>query len=77
MEKLIDEQGFVRRWDDRAKAPFLWNAEANTFITYDDPESIRVKSRYARDQRLGGIMFWELSQDRDDELLDAIVTSLE
>jgi len=77
VEKLIDEQGFVRRWDDRAKAPFLWNAEANTFITYDDPESIRAKSRYARDRRLGGIMFWELSQDRDDELLDAIVTSLE
>jgi GH18 family chitinase len=29
-----------------------------------------------RDLRLGGMMFWELSQDRNDELLDVIVTSL-
>ncbi len=29
-----------------------------------------------RDLGLGGMMFWELSQDRNDELLDAIVTSL-
>lgn len=75
-EKLIGRQGFVRHWDERAKAPFLWNGETKTFITYDDPQSIRAKAGYVRDNRLGGMMFWELSQDRDDELLDVIMTSL-
>lgn len=76
VEKLIGSQGFVRHWDERAKAPFLWNGAARTFITYDDPQSIRAKADYVRENRLGGMMFWELSQDRNDELLDVIVTSL-
>ena len=74
-EKLIGSQGFVRYWDERAQAPFLWNAESELFITYDDPQSIRAKAAYARQHRLGGMMFWELSQDRNDELLDALLTS--
>ena len=75
-DKFIGSQGFVRYWDERAKAPYLWNSAAKTFVTYDDPQSIRAKAGYVRDNRLGGMMFWELSQDRNDELLDVIVTSL-
>ncbi len=75
-DKLIGSEGFVRHWDGRASAPYLWNAAARTFVTYDDPQSIRAKADYVRDNRLGGMMFWELSQDRNDELLDVIVTSL-
>src|SRR5688572_649815 len=75
-DKLIGQQGFTRHWDDRAKAPFLWNGAAKVFISYDDPQSIRAKADYVRANRLGGMMFWELSQDRNDELLDVIVTSL-
>ena len=76
VEKLIGRKGFVRHWDDRAKAPFLWNAKTRTFITYDDPRSIREKADYARAKGLGGMMFWELSQDRNDALLDVIVSSV-
>lgn len=73
---LIASLGSVRVWDERAQAPFLWNARTRTFITYDDPQSIRAKAAYVREHRLGGMMFWELSQDRDGELLDVIVSSL-
>ena len=75
-DRFIGRQGFVRYWDERARAPYLWNGASKTFITYDDPQSIRAKADYVRDNRLGGMMFWELSQDRNDELLDVIVTSL-
>jgi chitinase len=75
-EKLIGRQGFVRHWDDRAKAPFLWNSSSRTFISYDDPQSIGIKAQYVKAHHLGGMMFWELSEDRDDELLDVIVRSL-
>jgi len=44
--------------------------------SYDDPQSIRAKADYVRDKGLGGMMFWELSQDRNDELIDVIVESL-
>jgi chitinase len=76
VDKLIGRQGFVREWDAQARAPFLWNAATKAFITYDDPQSIAAKADYVLAHRLGGIMFWELSQDRDDELLDTIVKGL-
>jgi len=75
--KFVGQQGFIRYWDARAQAPYLWNSATRTFITYDDPQSIEIKTRYVLEHRLGGIMFWELSQDRDTELLDVITRSLQ
>ena len=75
-DKFIGRQGFVRYWDDRAKAPYLWNSTSRTFITYDDPYSIRIKAQYVKAHHLGGMMFWELSEDRNDELLDVIASSM-
>jgi chitinase len=75
-DKFIGRQGFVRYWDDRAKAPYLWNSTSRTFITYDDPHSIRLKAQYVKAHHLGGMMFWELSEDRNDELLDVIARSM-
>ena len=71
-ESYIGREGYVRKWDARARAPFLWNAAARSFITYDDPQSIREKTAFACERRLGGVMFWELSQDGEGVLLDAI-----
>jgi chitinase len=76
VDEFIDRNGFVREWDEQAQAPFLWNAASRTFITYDDPQSIARKADYVKAQRLGGMMFWELSQDRDSVLLDTIVKGL-
>jgi len=74
--KFIGSQGFTRYWDDRAKAPYLWNSASRTFITYDDPQSITIKAQYVKAHHLGGMMFWELSEDRNDELLDVIARSM-
>ena len=72
VDSFIGKRGFVRYWDNRAQAPYLWNATTRVFISYDDPQSVAIKAHYALLHRLGGIMFWELSEDRDDELLDVI-----
>jgi len=76
-DKFIGRRGFVRYWDDRAEAPYLWNSTSRTFITYDDPQSIRIKAQYVKAHHLGGMMFWELSEDRNDELLDVIASSMQ
>ena len=47
--------------DPRSQAPWLY--DGNTFWTFDDPTSIRFKVRFALEQRLGGVMAWELSED--------------
>ena len=46
------------------------------FISYDAPQAIAVKARYVLQHRLGGMMFWELSEDYNDELLDVIDATL-
>lgn len=71
--------GWVRYWDDTAKVPYLYNATENKFISYDDPESIDLKVKYALSKELGGVMIWELSQDArqsDKGLLDVIDQTL-
>ena len=75
-ETLINKGGFVRMWDSQAQAPYLWNKDTRTFISYDDPESLRLKSAYIRDKGLAGAMFWEYSNDKTGVLLDTLFTSL-
>jgi chitinase len=71
-EKFIGKHGFVRYWDGRADAPYLWNSTSRTLISYDDPQSIAIKACYVREHHLGGMMFWDLGSDRNDELLNVI-----
>ena len=68
----IGRKGFVRHWDAKAMAPWLWNPRTRAFISYDDPQSIAAKAAYVKAHRLGGIMYWEQTQDPQGELVDAI-----
>jgi chitinase len=75
VETFLKAPGFVRYWDDVAKVPWLFNPATKEWISYDDPESVRLKGEYAAAQNLAGAMFWELSQD-DGTLLDALRAGL-
>lgn len=75
--ELVDRNGFARRWDAAAQAPFLWNAAKRIFISYEDPESLRVKCRYIRDHALGGAMFWEYAADWTGALLGTLWDELD
>ncbi|MEO7315422.1 MAG: glycoside hydrolase family 18 protein [Ginsengibacter sp.] len=74
IEKLLEtDSTFQYLWDENAKAPYLYNAIKNLFVTYDDGKSIELKTRYAMENKIGGIMFWELSLDYPEGgLLDVI-----
>jgi chitinase len=76
LASLVDQAGYVRRWDGDAQAPFLWNAKSRVFVSYEDPESLRVKSRYIIDRHLGGVMFWEYYSDPTGALLGTLFTEL-
>lgn len=71
--KYINKNGFARHWDSIAQAPYLYSKADSIFITYDDQESVKLKTQYAKDKKLGGIMFWQLPSDAPQNgLLDAI-----
>ncbi len=73
-DEYINKNGFVRYWDDDAKAPYLFNG--STFISYDDPESIRLKCAYLKKEGLLGIMYWEHGCDPSRRLLTAMAGAM-
>ena len=68
------DANFKRFWDEKAEAPYMYNAADSLFVSYDDTVSVALKTRYTMEKGLGGIMFWELGNDTKEEgsLLDAI-----
>ncbi|KAJ2830440.1 hypothetical protein IWW50_000284 [Coemansia erecta] len=62
----------VRQWDDISKTPWLFNSTDNTFYSYDDQQSIKVKVDYAASKGMAGTMVWLLHMDYQNELLGAI-----
>lgn len=70
----INKNGYTRYWDSQAKAPYLWNG--NTFVSYDDEQSLQEKAAYVKSKGLGGAMFWEYTQDFGGTLLTALWNNL-
>jgi chitinase len=54
---------FTRYWDDQAKCPYLLGNSVNTFVTYDDCESIGWKAQYVMDHNIAGVIIWEITGD--------------
>lgn len=69
--------GYVYYWDNIAKAPSFYSQSKKVFATFDDKRSLAEKARYVQKHKLGGMMFWQLPHDTDnDGLLDTIHKNL-
>ncbi|MFA7366722.1 MAG: glycosyl hydrolase family 18 protein [Bacilli bacterium] len=64
---LSNPETYTVYYDDAAKASWLYGN--GTVISYDDPRSIAAKCDYVNDNDLGGVMFWQYSQDHTDSIL--------
>ncbi|CAG5017333.1 Chitinase A1 [Dyadobacter sp. CECT 9275] len=75
-DTVINQNGNVRYFDKKAKAPYLFNAATHTLISYDDEKSIKAKCKYVKKHKLAGIFFWEYFNDPKGYLLGQIDKSL-
>lgn len=74
---LADSSGFVQYHDEISNAAWSYNARQKIFATYDDPGSVKAKAAYVLKNKLGGIMFWELTLDKPvDGLLSIILREM-
>ncbi len=72
-DTLTEKNGFEIHWDSIAQAPYAINIQRRLLATYDNEKSIALKTKYAVEHKLGGIMFWQLIDDKfGDGLLDVI-----
>lgn len=78
LDSLHITNGFEKKWDDIAHAPYAINTKRRLVATYDDEKSVALKTKYAVEHKLGGIMFWQMCDDKfRGGLLEAIQTSNE
>jgi chitinase len=59
-------------YDDVAKASWLYNAKDKIFISFDDERSIEAKVEYVNKKNLGGIMYWDYTNDTGGRILGFI-----
>jgi chitinase len=53
----------VRKWDARARVPYLVCPAWRTLVSYDDIESIHYKIEYAKTHDVRGVIIWEITAD--------------
>ena len=61
---FTDSSDFRYYWDKKSKAPYRYSMSQQLFATFDDKHSVKAKAKFVRQKKLGGIMFWELSDDK-------------
>ena len=59
------KQSWHRATDSVAKTPTLRSPDGTKLISYDDADSATVKGVYAKSRKLGGVFFWDISNDYD------------
>ncbi|MBB6463922.1 glycosyl hydrolase family 18 protein [Flammeovirga kamogawensis] len=65
VKEAIANGGWTKHWDDQAKVPYLTKTESGVsyFTSYDDEESIKLKSEYITDNNIGGVIIWQMFTD--------------
>ena len=71
----IASKTFNSYWDESAKAPYIWREKDSLFMTYESPKSMQYKIDYVKNNKMGGIMFWQFNGD-NGELLKTISDNL-
>ena len=72
----IDNPNYQYVFDEKAGVPYLISKDGNTFISYDDPRSIKGKAAYVIETGCAGLMTWEWGCDLTGELGQAMKEGL-
>ena len=61
---LAKQHLFYYHWDQEAQAPYLKSREPlNTFVSFEDENSVARKGRYIIQHNLGGAIIWDFTGD--------------
>lgn len=72
----LGNEKYQEYWDEDTQSPYLFGE--NTFIGFENEQSIKSKASLVGEFHLAGVGFWELSQDTDDfRLLNAAWEAME
>lgn len=68
--QYLNSTAYKQLRHSEARVPYLYGNRS--FLSYDDEASAAAKAALARDRGLGGVGFWELSQDTAGDLIESV-----
>ncbi|MBQ7276378.1 MAG: N-acetylmuramoyl-L-alanine amidase [Bacilli bacterium] len=77
VSNYLSNPAYEQYWDSNCQVPYLYSSSEEVFITYDNPASITIKTKYAADNGFAGMMYWQDAQDDGDTLFNALIDSME
>jgi len=63
IKPLLTDPAWTQHWNPVAQSPWLYNSAERKFASYENPESIEIRARFAKQNGLLGTFMWELSED--------------
>ena len=63
---------YYNGFDEIANAPYILDYTNGYFITYDNELSVERKCQYVLNNKLGGVMVWEIGEDMSGNLVSVI-----
>lgn len=63
---------YYNGFDETANAPYILDYTNGYFITYDNELSVERKCQYVLNNKLGGVMVWEIGEDMSGNLVSVI-----
>jgi len=76
IQPLLSNPAWKQYWHSGAQSPWLYNAAERKFASFENPESIAIRARFAKQNGLLGTFMWELSEDdASHSLLNAMSAS--
>lgn len=72
-------QGSKETVDKALLAAYSYDSKSKMLVSYETPDSAKLKVKYVGDRSLGGVAFWEASGDKndDDSLVRVVAKSLD
>ncbi len=68
INNYIKSGKYTMHFDEDCKVPYLYSESQKTFVTYENERSIMCKWQYISENKLAGMMSWQLTQDSNDKL---------
>ena len=60
-EQMELDNPWTTQWEEHHQAPYMYKGVK--WVSYDNEESIRIKSDFAYDEHLAGVMVWSIDTD--------------
>ena len=74
--RVVKLEGYQIKWDAVGKVPYLANKSGQLVFSYENPASVALKTKYAIEHNLLGVMCWEYAGDSHQKYLTQTVNRL-